>query len=287
METQGLSKEQMLEILGLLPEETIRQLLSTVDLTGVEELTTNNENTAADANMAEDSNAGDIIAEDIAVMDLDENSDTINTFDDICRTLDSYRARFIEITEYLLQYEYTPDVKEELRQLSQGFYELYLLTEGHTLIRYKICLYQKYVNKIFNEGKVDITPYFEIAHEWAYYFLERAMENEWFCKYLGVQSMEQFRVKKYSASESQSSKRANALKPIKVDMKKLDEYLFILRDYAFNYKYLITNNDGDRAVMTITDRICSDFCNHDDSQHYLSEGLKYYLGEMRNYKKDF
>lgn len=209
----------------------------------------------------------------------------MDTLEDICMLLDSYRTRYIEFVEYLRHYNFTPEVKEELRQLSQSLYELYVAAEGHRLIRYKISLYQKYVNKMYDEGRVEILPYFEIAREWSWYFLEEGLSNEWFRKYLNVRTMGQLQEKQSEGIDKPSFRRQSLLNPIDVESKKVDEYLKVLIDYAFNADIIITNSDGDLAVMTVTDRICSSFLKHEDEQHYLKEGLKYYLGEMKNYRK--
>ena len=146
-------------------------------------------------------------------------------------------------------------------------------------------LLKKYINKIYDEEKVSINPYSEIASEISYYFLDEAMNQEWFKKYVGLRTLSEFEKKKYDESELLKGKRQRLLAPINVDSHKVDEYLKILKDYAFNISRIITTNDGDRAVFNVTDKICKSFLNHEDNDGYFAEGLKYYLNDMKNYKK--
>lgn len=294
METQGLSKDQMVYILSCLSEEQLRDILSGININQSPE-------TTAEAPVVEDdfdykfeeyedsayySNSA-VETNTVSNTVYQTPSDTVaNMLEQVCLSLDAYRTRYVELTEYLLNYPFSPEIKEELRLLSQGLYDLYQVAGEHNLIKYKICLYQKFVNKVYEEERVPLTPYSEIAHEIAYYFLDRAFSNEWFRKYVGASTFKEFSQKKYDDSPALRIKRQVLLNPIKVDCHKVDEYIKVLKDYAFRHDDMITNNDGDRAVMTVTDRICSSFLKHEDNDNYLSEGLKYYLGEMMNYDLD-
>lgn len=283
METQGLTKEQMIYILNCLSEEQLRNILSTIELNVSPETTVQPEPQVYEQYQQNDQyEQYDQYTETPVV----ESNTITDMLQHVCLSLDAYRTRYIELTEYILNYPFSPEIKEELRQLSQGLYDLYQLADGHKLLQYKICLYQKYVNKIYEEERVSLSPYSEIAHEMAYYFLDRMFSREWFRKYVGNSTFAEFSQKKYDDSDFQRLKRQVLLGPIKVESVKIDRYIKVLKDYAFRHEHLIGNNDGDRAVLTVTDRICSSFYNHEDNDNYLSEGLKYYLGEMMNYTLD-
>ena len=298
METQGLSKNQMLSILGYLSEDQLRKILEKINFNSDEDTMLNqNSNYSVDSqysddydnssddyfkteemqaiqNMAQRSKASEV--ESVISSWVQSNNTTL--------ALEAFSSRYVEICEYLLKYEFNSDLKEELRLLSAGLYELYQRVDD-PLAQYKIVLYQKYINKIYDEERVSINPYSEIASEISYYFLDEAMNQEWFKKYVGLRTLGEFEKKKYDDSELLKGKRQRLLSPINVDSRRVDDYLKILKDYAFNISRIITTNDGDRAVFNVTDKICKSFLNHEDNDGYLAEGLKYYLNDMKNYKK--
>ena len=269
METQGLTKEQMLSVLAGLSDEKLREILSYIDV-----------------NSDEDTQ---VQASDVAYEEIQEPQDDFDyeiepESNNLMLSIDAFRSRYVEITEYLISYPCTPELKEELRQLSQGLYDLYQ-TVNDKLTQYKIVVYQKYINKMYEEERVPISPYAEIASEFAHYFLDEAMDREWFRKYVNCRTLDEYRRKKEEEPEYARGKRQKLLAPIEVDCARVDEYLAVLKDYAFNSRYLYTTNDGDRAVFLVTDSICGSFLNHEDREGYLAEGIRYYLGDMRSYRK--
>ena len=306
METQGLTKDQMLLILSCMSDEQLRNILSSININSSSETSVQQGYTESPVVNSyypgTEQEAASPKIYDEPVADYEEQPETFSSrlngvaenigmrdytnvaMSDPALVIVAFRSRYIEICEYLLTYEFSAEVKEELRKLSQGLYDLYQVVSDE-LTQFKIVLYQKYINKIYDEEKVSINPYSEIAAEMAYYFLNEAMGYEWFRKYVGARTITELEHKTLDESDFSRNKRQKLLSPIKVDVRWVDQYIKILKDYAFDTRHLLTSNDGDRAVFTVTDSITGSFLNHEDNENYLNEGLKYYLHDMMAYKK--
>lgn len=211
---------------------------------------------------------------------------------------DIYINTYNEIMKYLIKNGYTNEIDFTIYDYLDMFYSYYnriinmkMQPSSYiTDMTYKkelVTIYYKSMLEIYDRKTVTMTPYTELCNRLAILTVQELTDRIWFNAVWGICDNATFQATKFNAKIGmlEKMKRQKSIKDLGIDYDVFTELLQIIQDYAFSSTNMTTDNIGDSAFCMIITKSLASIIYRDDSRGYLKDGIKYYMVDIRNYKK--